>query len=199
MFTGIVEEVGEIVAVLPRGDVQAVVVRAPRVARDLPLGASVAVNGCCLTAVEVQAGDFTCELTAETLARTAFGSGLSVGRRVNLERPLRADGRFDGHIVQGHVDGVGEVREMRRTGAAAELLVAAPPEVARYLVAKGSVAVDGISLTVAGLQGADFRVALIPYTLEWTTLGEAGPGDRVNLEADVIAKYVERLLPPFRA
>jgi riboflavin synthase len=144
----------------------------------------------------VDGGTFTCELTAETLARTAFGTILAPGRRVNLERPLRADGRFDGHIVQGHVDGVGVVRDLRRTGNAAELAVAAPPEVARYLVLKGSVAVDGISLTVAGLAADVFSVAVIPYTLEYTTLRDARAGDRVNLEADVIAKYVERLLPP---
>jgi riboflavin synthase len=196
MFTGIVEDVGEVVHVLSRGDVQAIVVRAEGLASGLPVGGSVAVNGCCLTAVTVDGGTFTCELTAETLARTAFGTILAPGRRVNLERPLRADGRFDGHIVQGHVDGVGVVRDLRRTGNAAELAVAAPPEVARYLVLKGSVAVDGISLTVAGLAADVFSVAVIPYTLEYTTLRDARAGDRVNLEADVIAKYVERLLPP---
>jgi riboflavin synthase len=198
MFTGIVEEVGEVVSIRSRGDVQEVVVRAAAMAQGLPVGASVAVNGCCLTAVTVEAGTFACELTAETLARTAFGTGgrLAPGSRVNLERPVRADGRFDGHIVQGHVDGVGEVRALHHTGSAAELVVVAPAEVARYLVRKGSVAVDGISLTVADLAGDVFSVAVIPYTLQNTTLRDARAGDRVNLEADVIAKYVERLLPP---
>src|SRR6185503_7708052 len=160
------------------------------------IGSSVAVNGCCLTAVAVDGDTFTCELTSETLARTSFGSRLVPGLRVNLERPLRADGRFDGHIVQGHVDGVGEIRELRRTGSAADLWVVAPPEVSRYVVHKGSIAVDGISLTVAALAGDAFSVAIIPYTLENTGLRDARAGDRVNLEADVIAKYVERLLPP---
>jgi riboflavin synthase len=198
MFSGIVEQVGEIVSVVPRGDVRAIVVRAP-LADELARGASVAVNGCCLTAVALGPGTFTCELTLETLARTAFGRDVGAGVRVNLERPLRADGRFDGHIVQGHVDGVGEIRDLRVTGAAAELAVAAPPEVARYLVHKGSVAVDGISLTVASLAADVFSVAVIPYTLENTNLRDARAGGRVNLEADVIAKYVERLLPPRQA
>ena len=153
-----------------------------------------AVNGCCLTAVEVGPRGFTCELTPETLARTRFDERLREGVRVNLERPLRADGRFDGHIVQGHVDGVGRVTSLRRLGESAELEVEAPPELLRYLVLKGSVAVDGVSLTVAGLAGGVFGVALIPYTLEHTNLGDAGPGGHVNLEADLIAKYVERLL-----
>ena len=126
----------------------------------------------------------------------AFEQRLRPGARVNLERPLRADGRFDGHIVQGHVDGVGRVGELRRLGASAELVVAPPPELERYLVAKGSVAVDGVSLTIAALAAGCFTVALIPYTLENTTLGATGAGELVNLEADVVAKYVERLVAP---
>jgi riboflavin synthase len=160
----------------------------------LAAGSSIALNGCCLTAVEVDADGFACELTQETLRRTAFEQRLAPGARVNLERPLRADGRFDGHIVQGHVDGVGRVAELRRLGASAELRVAPPPELSRYLVVKGSLAVDGVSLTVAGLEPGAFTVALIPYTLENTTLGTLRTGDPVNLEADVVAKYVERLL-----
>jgi len=161
---------------------------------DLPLGASIAVNGCCLTAVESDAGGFTCELTGETLRRTAFDRRLKPGVRVNLERPLKADGRFDGHVVQGHVDGIGRVREVRRLGTSAELTVEPPPELERYLVEKGSVAVDGISLTVWGIREGAFTVALIPYTLEMTNLRDATEGGLVNLEADIIAKYVERLL-----
>lgn len=196
MFTGIIEEKGTIDAARRRGDVLVVRVRASKVLEDLGPGSSIAVNGCCLTAVDVDPGGFVCELTGETLRRTAFEQRLAPGSSVNLERPLRADGRFDGHIVQGHVDGVGRIVELRRLGDSAELAVAPPAALARYLVPKGSVAVDGISLTVAALDAAAFTVALIPYTLEVTTLGQANVGDLVNLEADVIAKYVERLLAP---
>jgi riboflavin synthase len=194
VFTGIVEETGTVSAATPRGDVLVLRVSARKVLPGLAAGSSIALNGCCLTAVEIEADGFACELTQETLRRTAFEQRLAPGARVNLERPLRADGRFDGHIVQGHVDGVGRVSELRRLGASAELRVAPPPELARYLVVKGSLAVDGVSLTVAGLEPGVFTVALIPYTLENTTLGTARTGDLVNLEADVVAKYVERLL-----
>jgi riboflavin synthase len=194
MFSGIVEERGTVAEVARRGDVLFVRVSAVKVLDDLEAGSSIALSGCCVTAVEVDGRGFACELTAETLERTAFESRLWPGAGVNLERPLRADGRFDGHIVQGHVDGVGRVVELRRLGASAEILVAPPPQLARYLVSKGSVAVDGVSLTVAGLGERAFTVALIPYTLEHTTLGGARSGDPVNLEADVLAKYVERLL-----
>jgi riboflavin synthase len=166
------------------------------VLEDLPLGGSIAVAGCCLTAVEVDPRGFVCELTEETLRRTAFETRLRPGATVNLERPMRASGRFDGHIVQGHVDGVGRVRSFRNEGRAAELAIEPPPDLERYLVAKGSVAVDGVSLTVASLDPGVFTVALIPYTLDETSLCELHAGDPVNLEADVIAKYVERLLGP---
>lgn len=196
MFTGIVEETGTVTTAERRGALLYVRIAATTTLQGMPVGGSIAVSGCCLTAVEVTPGEFACELTEETLRRTAFETRLTPGRRVNLERPMRADGRFDGHIVQGHVDGVGRILELRGLGEAAELRVAAPTEVERYLVMKGSIGVDGISLTVAGLAPGAFAVALIPYTLKQTTLGEARPGDPVNLEADVIAKYVERLLPP---
>jgi riboflavin synthase len=192
MFTGIIEHTGTIEAVERRRDV--LVVRVATMGVELSPGGSVAVNGCCLTAVAADARGFSCELTEETLRRTAFEDRLRPGVRVNLERPMRADGRFDGHIVQGHVDGVGRIVALERRGDSAELSVAPPPELERYLVEKGSVAVDGISLTVAGLQPGVFSVALIPYTLEHTNLRDARAGERVNLEADVIAKYVERLL-----
>ena len=194
MFTGIVEETGRVATVTRRGDVLVVRVAATMVLEGLSAGGSIAVNGCCLTAVAVDEGGFVCELTGETLRRTAFEERLAPGVRVNLERPMRADGRFDGHIVQGHVDGVGRVIELRRAGDTAELVVAPPAELERYLVPKGSVAVDGVSLTVAGLAPGAFTVALIPYTLGNTSLGDAKAGGRVNLEADVIAKHVERLL-----
>ena len=194
MFTGIVEETGRVVRTVTRDDVLVLQVEAATVLRDLALGSSIAVNGCCLTATEITDVGFSCELTAETLSRTAFGTRLVPGSLVNLERPLRADGRLDGHIVQGHVDGVGVVRDLRRLGRSAELEIDLPAELERYLVEKGSIAVDGVSLTVARLDPGVFVAALIPYTVEQTALRENRAGDRVNLEADVIAKHVERLL-----
>jgi riboflavin synthase len=194
VFTGIVEEAGRVVSVERRSELLVVNIEAAIVTEGLAEGGSMAVNGCCLTATAAHAGGFVCELTPETLRRTRFDERLRPGARVNLERPLRADGRFDGHIVQGHVDGVGRVRALRRLGESAELEVEPPAALERYLVAKGSVAVDGVSLTVAGLEEGVFSVALIPYTLDRTCLGDARPGDHVNLEADLIAKYVERLL-----
>ena len=193
VFTGIVEEVGTIAAVDRDGDVVVVRIEGGPVARSLKRGGSVAVGGCCLTAVEVRRSGFTCHLTEETLSRTAFGAALRPGAPVNLERPLRADGRFDGHIVQGHVDGVGVVRSLARRGRSADLVVKAPARVMRYVVEKGSIAVDGVSLTVAAVRGPEFTVALIPYTLERTSFHSVRPGTRVNLEADVVAKYVFRL------
>ena len=196
MFTGIVEEMGTVMEVAQQADVVAVRIEGGSAAAGLRPGGSIAVNGCCLTAVEVKGSAFSCHLTAETLSRTAFAAALHPGARVNLERPMPADGRFDGHFVQGHVDGVGKVVRLTRTERAAVLVVEAPARVVRYLVEKGSVAVDGVSLTVAALRAGAFTVALIPYTLERTNLHAARPGTRVNLEVDVIAKYVERLLGP---
>jgi riboflavin synthase len=196
LFTGIVEETGIVREARRRGDVLVVRIAAQETLRDLPVGGSIAVNGCCLTATSVSAVDFECEMVEETLRRTAFEGRLQPGTRVNLERPMRADGRFDGHIVQGHVDGVGRITDLRLLGESAEIVVTPPPELERYLVPKGSIAVDGISLTVADLGPGSFTVALIPHTLERTNLGQAQVGDPVNLEADVIAKHVERLLGP---
>jgi riboflavin synthase len=194
MFTGIVEEVGRIVSVESRGDVVAVQIEAERVLSDLPIGGSIAVSGCCLTAIAVGPRRFECELTPETLARTRFGESLVIGGAVNLERPLRADGRFDGHIVQGHVDAVGRVVEARRLGASAELDVALPSGTERYVVEKGSLAIEGVSLTVARLAGGTVTIALIPFTLTHTNLQALTAGAPINLELDVVAKYVERLL-----
>ena len=193
MFTGIVEAVGRVEAAERRNDVLAVRVLT-ELGAELTEGASIAVNGCCLTATHVNPEGFSCDLTSETLNRTSFGRRIAVGARVNLERPLAADGRFDGHIVQGHVDGVGTVRALERSGEAADLDVEPPAGLLRYLVEKGSVAVDGVSLTVARLEPRCFRVALIPYTLERTIFSDVRDGDLVNLEVDVVAKYVERLL-----
>ncbi|MGD8896677.1 MAG: riboflavin synthase [Acidobacteriota bacterium] len=194
MFTGIVEGTGTVRTADRRGDVLVVRVDVGGLFEGLPLGGSVAVNGCCLTAVDSDAEGFTVELTEETLRRTGFGERLRPGARINLERPMKADGRFDGHVVQGHVDGIGRVLEMKSLGESAEIRIEVPEELERYLVEKGSVSVDGISLTAYDVRDRAFSVALIPYTLEITNLRDARPGDLVNLEADVIAKYVERLL-----
>ncbi len=194
MFTGIVEGTGTVVAASRRGDVLAVRIDVGGLFEGLPLGGSVSINGCCLTAVRSDAHGFDVDLTDETLRRTRFDERLRPGVAVNLERPMKADGRFDGHVVQGHVDGVGRVRERRGLGESAEIRIEPPRELERYLVEKGSLAVDGISLTVWGIADGAFSVALIPYTLQVTNLRDAKPGGFVNLEADVIAKYVERLL-----
>jgi riboflavin synthase len=194
MFTGIVEGTGTVRTAERRGDVLVVTVDVGGLFGGLPLGGSIAVNGCCLTATGSDAAGFTVELTEETLRRTRFDQRLRPGARINLERPMKADGRFDGHVVQGHVDGIGRVLEMRSLGESAEIRVEVPEELERYLVEKGSISVEGISLTAYGVEGPAFSVALIPYTLEITNLRDARPGDLVNLEVDVIAKYVERLL-----
>jgi riboflavin synthase len=194
MFTGIVEGTGTVVAASRRDDILSVRIEVGGLFAGLPLGGSVAINGCCLTAVRSDALGFDVDLTEETLRRTRFDERLVPGAPVNLERPMKADGRFDGHVVQGHVDGVGHVLELRSLGESAEIRIQAPPELARYLVEKGSVSVDGISLTVYGIADGAFSVALIPYTLQVTNLRDVRPGSLVNLEADVIAKYVERLL-----
>jgi riboflavin synthase len=194
MFTGIVEGTGAVSAAERRGDVLVVRIEVGALFGGMAVGGSIAVDGCCLTAVKSEPAAFVVELTEETLRCTAFDQRLRPGVLVNLERPMKADGRFDGHVVQGHVDGIGRVREMKRLGESAEIVIEAPSEIERYLVEKGSVCVDGISLTVFGIREGAFRVALIPFTLEVTNLRETRPGDLVNLEADVIAKYVERLL-----
>ena len=194
MFTGIVEELGEVVELVPGADSARLTVRGPLVTSDAGPGASIAVDGVCLTVVDLRDGSFTADVMAETLGRSTLG-GLAAGSRVNLERPVAADGRFGGHVVQGHVDGTGTVTA-RTPGDRWEVVrIGLPDALARYVVEKGSVAVDGVSLTVAGVDEGGFTVALIPETLTRTTLGRRAVGDRVNLEVDVLAKYVERLLP----
>jgi riboflavin synthase len=189
MFTGIVEERGRVRSAGP--DRLEVACRA--VAIDARVGDSIGVNGVCLTAVEADDGGLAFDLSPETVKRTTLGD-LAEGDPVNLERPVTLATRLGGHLVQGHVDGVGEVEEVVPDGeAGARMRIRAPDGLDRYLVEKGSVAVDGVSLTVAGIEGSRFEVALIPHTLDATTLGARGPGDRVNLETDVLAKYVERL------
>jgi riboflavin synthase len=198
MFTGIVEGTGTVAALAAAADGSGarLEVVAPFLAGDLDLGESVAVNGCCLTVAETTPGGFAADLVAETLRRTALG-GLAAGDRVNLERPMALGGRLGGHLVQGHVDGVAKVLDRRPVGAGEEVRIELPPELQRYVVEKGSIAVDGVSLTVAGVGPGWFAVALVPHTLEVTTLGRRRPGDPVQLEVDVVAKYVERLVAPW--
>ncbi|MEU8120179.1 riboflavin synthase [Spirillospora sp. NPDC049024] len=193
MFTGIVEELGEIVAVDPQGDSVALAVRGPLVTQDAVHGASIAVNGVCLTVVAVKDGVFTADVIKETLDKSSLGV-LEPGSKVNLERPVRLSDRLGGHLVQGHVDGVGAIIS-REPGERWDVVtVSLPAELSRYLVDKGSITVDGISLTVVEAGADRFSVALIPTTLALTTLGHKQPGDPVNLEVDVVAKYVERML-----
>ncbi|MBY8884242.1 riboflavin synthase [Streptomyces sp. PTM05] len=193
MFTGIVEELGEVTAVENLGDSCRFTLRGPLVTEDAEHGDSIAVNGVCLTVVDTADGAFTADVMAETLKRSSLGA-LDVGTRVNLERPMALGGRLGGHLVQGHVDGTGTVLE-RVPGEHWEIVkVGLPQELSRYVVEKGSITVDGISLTVVDAADDYFTVSLIPTTLALTTLGIKQPGDPVNLEVDVLAKYVERLL-----
>ncbi len=193
VFTGIIEAVGHVAEAEQTDEGRRFRIEAGAIAGGLPIGASVSINGTCLTATDVDPPVFTVELVSETLRRTTLG-GLTVGAAVNLERALPAAGRFDGHIVQGHVDGVGVVVSVRDAGAGRLIEIDAPREVSAYLVEKGSVTIDGVSLTVTHVDGARFGVALIPHTLHITTLGSLVPGLTVNLEADVLAKYIEKLL-----
>jgi riboflavin synthase len=194
MFTGLVEEVGEILAVREDAEVVVLTVRGPTVASDAAPGDSIAVNGACLTVVEVLAdGAFTLELVPETLKRTSL-SAATTGARVNLERAVPVTGRLGGHIVSGHVDGVATLLSRTPGERSDELVFSLPADLARYVVEKGSIAVDGVSLTVAGVTDDTFGVALIPTTLAHTTLGIRQRGDTVNLEVDVVAKYVEKLV-----
>jgi riboflavin synthase len=192
MFTGIVEELGEVAAVEPVADSVRLTIHGPLVTEDAAHGASIAVNGVCLTVVEHSGGAFTADVMRETLDRSGLGA-LAPGSRVNLERPVRLADRLGGHLVQGHVDGVGHI-VARDPGERWDVVtISLPAELSRYVVGKGSITVDGVSLTVVEARADAFTVALIPTTLELTTLGRKGPGDPVNLEVDVIAKYVERL------
>jgi riboflavin synthase len=192
MFTGLVHELGTVVTVEPSADGVRLTVAAP-LAAELKPGDSIAVNGVCLTAVEPAADRFAADVMHETLRRSSL-AGAAPGGRVNLELPLRAHDRLGGHVVQGHVDGLGTVAEVREDGFARVVRIAAAPELLRYVVEKGSIAVDGVSLTVAAVDDESLTVSLIPETLERTSLGTAAPGRPVNLEVDVLAKYVEKLV-----
>ena len=189
MFTGIVEEVGVVAKISDNG----MTVLATKVTEDLKLGDSIAVNGTCLTAVSFDRTEFSVDLSPETVRRTSLGR-LSVGGPVNLERALLASDRMGGHIVQGHVDGTGRIMSTKRDGDSTIFRIRVPKRLNRYIVEKGFVAVDGISLTVVKIGASSFTLAVIPYTLKNTNLAALSAGDRVNLEADILAKYVESLL-----
>jgi riboflavin synthase len=193
VFTGLIADLGTVVAVDATADGVRLRVESKKLAGELRDGDSVAVNGVCLTAVGADADGFGADVMHETLRRSSLGE-VAPGTRVNLELPLRADERLGGHVVQGHVDGLGSVAGIREDGFARIVAIAAAPDLLRYVVEKGSIAVDGISLTVAAVDGDRFEVSLIPETLERTNLGTAKPGVAVNLEVDILAKYVERLL-----
>jgi riboflavin synthase len=193
LFTGIIETVGTVTSLVRSGELARIEIEAPTIATGVRVGDSVAVSGACLTVTRVAPPRLCFEAVRETLERTSLGA-LGAGSRVNLERALRADGRLDGHIVQGHVDAAGSVRALERHGTDVRFVVATSPDFAADLVPKGSVAIDGVSLTVVGVEDDGFDVVLIPHTLKETTLGERRPGDPVNLEADVLGKYVKRYL-----
>jgi riboflavin synthase len=192
VFTGLVADLGTVSGVEGTGDGVRVRV-ASALAGELGEGDSVAVNGVCLTATAIAGGEFTADVMHETLRRSSL-AGVAEGTRVNLELPLRAQDRLGGHVVQGHVDGVGTISATVRDGFARVVTIDAPPELLRYVVEKGSIAVDGVSLTIASVTEDTFAVSLIPETLERTNLGAAAPGTPVNLEVDVLAKYVEKLV-----
>lgn len=199
MFTGLVEARGTVADIRPEDAAVRLTVTVPEsmlrdeTRADCRIGGSVAINGCCLTVVEIVGAEWSFQAGEETLSKTNLGR-LQPGDAVNLERPLRAGGELGGHFVQGHVDGVATVDAVERDGEWGAMWFRVPDELARYLVPKGSVAIDGISLTVVNVEGSRFSVALIPHTLEMTTLGLRDVGDAVNIETDVLAKYVERLV-----
>ena len=193
MFTGIIRERGRVAALEGGGGVRHFRIEAPATASALSVGDSVSIDGCCLTATEVADGQFAVTAVPETISRTTLG-GLASGDEVNLETATRAGEPLGGHYVQGHVDGVGQIESVAPEEEGARMRISAPPELLRYCVEKGSIAVGGVSLTISALDDGAFEVALVPHTLEETTLGRAQRGDDVNLEVDILAKYVEKLV-----
>jgi riboflavin synthase len=193
MFTGLVEEVGTIASIVENGGNHRIMIKAPETARELREGNSVAVSGVCLTALDIKPNSFYADLARETWTRTSF-SRITKGAQVNLELPLKADGRMGGHMVQGHVDGTGRFVALDAIPNANDfwLRIDIPEELEKYVVFKGSIAIEGISLTVANLEGLRLTVAIIPHTVKMTNLGSLKPGDPVNLETDIVAKYLEK-------
>lgn len=195
MFTGIIEEVGRVARIEQRGENRRITITAASVPKELTLGCSVAVSGVCLTALDIKPNSFNADLAPETWVRTSF-SRLHDGALVNLELPMKADGRFGGHIVQGHVDGVGKLIALERIADSENywLRIELPDDIEKYTVHKGSICIEGISLTVAKLEASICTVAIIPHTVDATNLNSLKPGDPVNLEADLIAKYIEKMM-----
>lgn len=193
MFTGIVNEVGTLLGIHRGANSAVLTIGATTILEDVKLGDSIAVNGVCLTVTSFTPSQFTADVMHETLNRSSLGA-LRPGSPVNLERAMRADGRFDGHIVAGHIDGTGTIASIRRDDNAIRYTIRTTPAILRYIIEKGSIAIDGISLTVAAVDGASFSVSIIPHTAASTILGSKRPGDTVNLETDLIGKYVEKLL-----
>ncbi len=196
MFTGLIEEVGKIAEVRPSRGARLLRVQAQDVLSDLKVDDSIAVNGVCLTVIARSEKDFSVEAVEETLKKSTLG-GLRVGDRVNLERALSVQSRLGGHFVQGHVDGVAEVESLTPQAGGKLLTLRLPEHLLTYMIPKGSIAVDGVSLTIAELEPPRVRIALIPHTLEQTTLGELQPGNRVNIEADMLGKYIVQLVQPY--
>lgn len=193
MFTGIIQTVGRIESLVRRGDAVRLAITAPAFdTSDVQLGDSIAVSGPCLTAVALGAGRFEADVSPETLAKTTLG-GRQAGDRVNLEKALRLSDRLGGHLVSGHVDGVGEVKARIERADYVQFRLSAPAELARYIATKGSISVEGVSLTVNAVNGAEFELMIIPHTLDNTTLGELHAGSQINLEIDLVARYLERL------
>jgi len=195
LFTGIVEEKGTMVRLQSGSDLGKIQIKAEKVLQGTKIGDSIAVNGVCLTVVEIKGNGFTADVMPETLKRSNLGE-LSPGSSVNLERAMPAEGRFGGHIVSGHIDGTGKITKVWREQNAVWYTIDTPKELMRYIVEKGSIAIDGTSLTVADTAKDSFSVSIIPHTLGETILGEKKPGDKVNLENDIIGKYVEQLMQP---
>jgi riboflavin synthase len=195
VFTGIVEEVGKVATIEQRGENRRITVEAVNTPKELKPGDSIAVSGVCLTALDIKPKSFSADLAPETWVRTSF-SRMHEGARVNLELPMKADGRFGGHIMQGHVDGVGKLIELEQIADSENwwLRIEIPSEIEKYTVFKGSISIEGISLTVAKLERNRCTIAVIPHTVAMTNLGSLKPGDPVNLEADLIAKYVEKMM-----
>jgi riboflavin synthase len=193
MFTGIIEEIGEIASV-QRGTKSVILtIKADKILEDTKTGDSISTNGVCLTATKIGKGYFTADVMHETIDRSSLG-GLSKGSKVNLERAMKADGRFGGHMVAGHIDGIGKIVDIKKDDNAIWYTISAKPEIIKYIIEKGSIAIDGISLTVAKITESDFSVSIIPHTIGQTTLGFRKKGDVVNLENDLVGKYIEKFL-----
>lgn len=193
MFTGIIEEIGEILSMQKNAKSMVLTIKANQILDDVKIGDSIATNGVCLTVVSLGKNSFKADVMHETMNRSSL-SALKIGSKVNLERAMPADGRFGGHMVAGHIDGTGSITDIRKDDNAVWYTITAKPQILRYIIEKGSIAIDGISLTVAEVTDKNFSVSIIPHTLQQTTLADKKPGDIVNLENDMVGKYIEKFL-----